>query len=206
LTLAVPPELPDRGETLRYLREVTRSAHLAIENVLGLQTDDLTRERYRQVLGQLYGFWSTWEPQIEDLFGDEAFLAPRRRSHLLAADLANLGWSEDAILELNRCPRLQLPDKRMALGSIYVMEGSSLGGRVILRNVQRCLKEAGKASSSYFAGYGADTGRMWQEFLARLEQSPVHDKEFIGRGALTTFESFRRWIVLPEHMPPFAAD
>jgi heme oxygenase len=195
---AQPPEGIHRSETLSYLRGITRSAHVAVENVLDLQGDDLTLERYRYVLGRLYGFWSTWEVQIGDLFGDDTFLAPRRRAHLLAADLATLQMSQQALFKLARCPRLDLLDKRMALGSIYVMEGSSLGGRVILRNVERCLGDAAKASSTYFRGYGEHTGTMWREFLTRLEQSDPNNKVLIGRGALTTFESFGHWIQPPE--------
>jgi heme oxygenase len=179
-------------DTHSYLRDVTRSAHLAIENVLSLQDADLTLERYKMVLARLYGFWAAWEVQISELYNDDSFLAPRRRAHLLAADLTSLQFFDAE--RFPPCPRVPINDRWMALGSIYVMEGSSLGGRVILHNVERCLGEVGKQSSRYFAGYGEQTGTMWREFLERLNETSPYDRELVGRGALATFDSFGRWL------------
>ncbi len=56
------------------------------------------------------------------------------------------------------------PSLAYALGYAYVIEGSTLGGRVILKQVGPALKlEA--AGTRFFAGYGAETGKFWKEFL-----------------------------------------
>jgi heme oxygenase len=165
--------------------------------VLSLQHDDLTIESYRIVLAKLYGFWATWETQVGELYNDDAFLAPRRRAYLLAADLTSLQISD--LDSLPRCPRIPLKDRCMALGSIYVMEGSSLGGRVILRNVERSLGDTGKDASKYFAGYGERTGIMWREFLVRLEDTSPRDRELVSLGALATFESFAAWFRMADN-------
>lgn len=200
MTISAPLKPTQGNETLSHLRDVTRAAHLAVENVLGLQEADLTVVRYRTVLARLYGFWSAWEVQIAALYDDNLFLAPRRRAHLLAADLTRLGLKD--VEHLPRSPGVPLRDRCMALGSIYVMEGSSLGARIILRNVERCLGDEGTKSSRYFAGYGEQTGAMWRAFLERLEQTSPSDRELVGQGALATFESFGKWFGLPETNAP----
>lgn len=56
-----------------------------------------------------------------------------------------------------------------ALGMLYVLEGSLLGGRVILRAVA----EAGGDTDQlgFLAPYGEETGRQWRSFLQVLERS-----------------------------------
>jgi heme oxygenase len=146
------------------------------------------------VLSRLYSFWREWEPQMASLVQDEEFLAPRRRKHLLAADLAALGVTQCTIAALPRCPLTGLHEEMHALGSLYVMEGSSLGGRSIRRNVERCLGADVLGSTSYFLGYGALTGARWQSFLARLDQAPATNKFSIADGALATFSDLDGWL------------
>lgn len=184
-----------RGTVLAHLRLVTRPTHDALEGGLGLMDDALNLETYRDVLCRLYGFWRGWEPQVAALMRDEAFLEPRRRLHLLTADLAALGVSADARDALPLCPLTLLADDMEALGSMYVLEGSTLGGRVIQRNIHRCLGDEGRSSCTYFHGYGQDTGLMWRLFMARLDDAPPVDAGRIGRGASATFERVGSWLL-----------
>jgi heme oxygenase len=155
LTEALPA-----GALLARLRFVTRPAHDKLEGTLGLLDERLGLDTYRRVLERFYGFWRGWEPQVAALVQDAAFLDPRRRMHLLRADLATVGLSAHAVQMLPACPLPILRDAAEALGSLYVMEGSTLGGRVIERNVKRYLGLDGRRGCTYFAGYGTDTGRM----------------------------------------------
>ena len=179
---------------IKHLRAVTRPAHDALEGTLGLMDEQLGIDTYKDILGRFYGFWSGWQPQVSTLFRDEQFLGPRRRLHLLAADLAALGVSTPIMEALPICPLVLLSDDVEALGSLYVMEGSTLGGRIIRRNVERCLGDEGRASCSYFNGYGGETSTMWLSFLARLAERPHSEAERAGRGAVATFERLAWWL------------
>jgi heme oxygenase len=181
------------GEALVHLRAVTGPAHRALEGALGLLDEHLELDAYKQVLERFYGFWSGWEPQIAGLLQDVVVLAPRRRLHLLAADLMALGVSKVELDALPKCPLTALHDAAEALGSLYVMEGSTLGGKLIRSNVRRCLG-GGLRGSSYFEGYGAETGRMWRSFLVVLDAAPAADKQRIGDGAVATFERLGWWL------------
>ena len=122
------------------------------------------------------------------LLQDEALLKPRCRLHLLASDLTALGVSDRDRKALPACPLTPVNDAAEALGSLYVMEGSTLGGRVIRKNLDRCLGQYSSVGCAYFNGCGADTGVMWLSFLQRLDEAPMADAERIGRGASATFE------------------
>jgi heme oxygenase len=186
------------GETvLAHVRRVTRSAHEAIEGSLGLMGDTITISDYKNVLLRLYSFWNTWEPQISSLIEDEAFLAPRRRKHLLVADLAALGVNKRTLDELSPCPVTRLAGQLNALGSLYVMEGSSLGGRQIQRNVELRLGVTARPCTSYFKGYGDQTGPMWKSFTTRLDKIPSKGRCEVADGAIATFNNLREWLTAP---------
>jgi heme oxygenase len=184
---------------LAHLRAATRASHEAMEGALGLVDGTLDRDRYCAILSRLYGFWVGWEPRVALLVGREEFTKPRRRLHLIAADLAALGVPAGALAALPRCRIPRLDNAEEALGSFYVMEGSTLGGRVIQRNVELRLGDEGRASSTYFAGYGPDTGMMWRAFLVRLDQAPMTESARIARGAVATFTRLGEWLPPARH-------
>ena len=95
---------------------------------------------------------------------------------------------------LPMCSAPVLRNAAEALGSLYVMEGSTLGGRVIERNVKRCLGLDAQHGCTYFAGYGMHTGTMWRSFLTQLDQAPAVDAEQIADGATATFECLALWL------------
>jgi heme oxygenase len=183
---------------LAHLRKFTAGPHKAIEDALGLMRDDLNLETYNRVLARLYGFWAVWQPQVGRLIDDEPFLRPRQRLRLLEIDLIALGYSQHALDALPRCLPVPLRNGMEAIGSLYVMEGSSLGGRVVLKHLNRCLGPEIEGRSAYFYGYGDETGSMWRSFLARLDTVPLARKGSVCRGALATFEQLGAWIGQPD--------
>lgn len=187
------PETGRHGTLLAYLRAATRPAHEAMEVALGLMDDGLEIVAYTRLLERFYGFWYGWQPRMALLLQDEALLGPRRRLHLLAADLAALGLSPAAVRALPRCSP-PLRDASEALGSLYVMEGSTLGGRAITRHVSNRLGLDGATGCAYFAGYGAATTPMWRSFLLRLEAADTLDAGRIAAGASATFDCLGHWL------------
>jgi heme oxygenase len=131
---------------------------------------DLRRMRdpqhYARVLQVLDAFLAAWEPAIAAALPPAwtSWLLARSRRAFLQQDLAALGIAR---VEADvRLPRLQ--GAAAAWGSLYVVEGSALGGQVITR----ALAEAGlhpQRGAAYFHGWGGDTGAMWREFRGTLE-------------------------------------
>ena len=81
-----------------------------------------------------------------------------------------------------------------AAGGAYVLEGSTLGGRVISRHVQKLFGP--DVPRAFLECYGAATGEKWQSFraaLTRLAGSREAEDRIIA-GAQETFRSFTRWL------------
>lgn len=179
----------EAGAGLRdLLRDGTRAEHERLDAGLDLTGPTLTAGRYRWVLERFHGFWAGWEPRVAAELGDEALLAPRRRLHLLRDDLRALGAAPEG---LPACPPPPLHGPAEAMGSLYVMEGSTLGGRVILKRLDALGLPP--ESCRYFAGYGDATGAMWKLFLHRLEAVP--DTDAVLRGARATFATLGDWML-----------
>ncbi len=83
-----------------------------------------------------------------------------------------------------------------ALGHMYVMEGATLGGRIILQHIKGTLAlDETTGGVAFFTGYGADTGARWRSFLAILtEQAALHGLEdAIVSGAKEAFEHIENY-------------
>lgn len=105
---------------------------------------------------------STIFPIVKELFPDTE---ERRKLGLIEKDIRFLSSYVH-----------QLPNKKyeplgggtslpFALGYMYVVEGSSLGGRVILKHLQPKISVDENNGAAYFAGYGEGTGKYWKSFL-----------------------------------------
>jgi heme oxygenase len=185
--------LAETVSVLTQLREGTRTAHLQLEATLNLLDARLNREDYVRILGQFHSFWQSWQPLTARLIDDPDFTCPRERLHMLTNDLCRLGVTPAAIEGLPDCPMPPLANAAEALGSLYVMEGSTLGGRVIEKNLLLRLGIVRETGGSYFAGYGERTGQMWRDFLFRLGAAPAADAPQIKFGANATFSCLTSW-------------
>jgi heme oxygenase len=175
---------------LDRLKAETRDAHDRIEHDLGLTRADLSLETYGILLTRMHGFFTSWEPAVEAALDDAAFLGPRRKLPLLAGDLAALGLRPGPACALLPA----MPGRDAALGSLYVLEGSTLGGQVIRRHVEALFAFSPGGPTAYFTGYGADTGRRWQEMRARLAALPQAAAPIVVEAALSTFDALHRWL------------
>jgi heme oxygenase len=79
-----------------------------------------------------------------------------------------------ALAEDLRCYGLTPPDGAWAgpsidtdaelVGSLYVLEGSTRGGTLILRRMQRVLGIRRDRGGKFFYGYGRQSEQLWHEF------------------------------------------
>jgi heme oxygenase len=82
-----------------------------------------------------------------------------------------------------------------AFGSMYVMEGSTLGGRFIAPHVAERLDLAPGRGNAYFEGYGPRTGSMWNAFRETAAASvPESQYDDAVKAAIATFESLHAWL------------
>lgn len=125
------------------------------------------RARYLRVLQVFAAFLPAWESAVAAALPARwgEWLRARSRQRFLRQDLEVLGVAEAPAPVF--AP--SLPGAAAAWGSLYVMEGSALGGQVITRH----LAEAGlhpHSGGAFFHGWGEATGAMWREFRGLLDQ------------------------------------
>ena len=188
---------PDVEPVMSRLRDQTRPQHEAAEAVLAHLMDSPSLRGYRIVLERWYGFYAVLEPRLDAWHRRTGLLdrEPRRRLPLLAADLDALGCGQAALPGLPRCPDVP-PIRTTAdgLGALYVVEGSTLGGRLLRAR----LLEAGLPPGvCHFLGSGGrDVGRLWRECravtTAWVEQHPA-DADDVVASARATFDAVVDW-------------
>lgn len=173
------------------LKLQTSDLHRAVEAAVDITAASQSLDAYIQLLKM---FWSILQPLEsalavvleENLPG---YYPERRRSPGLEEDLAYLGFDRRDLLPGLRPPAIgTLPD---ALGALYVVEGSTLGGQIIARHLNATLGLGPDTGASFFHGYGEQTGTKWQEYLRILEQHATENNQaqIIG-SAQATFERF----------------
>jgi heme oxygenase len=189
----------------RRLRAATSDAHRSVEDAVDLPASVRTLEDYVRLLGR---FWqlhapleerleaSAWAPRWTDL-GIE--LSRHRRSHLVADDLAVLDAAPPS--RPVRLPALRTFGE--ALGCLYVLEGSSLGGSVLAPALRDAV---GDVPLRFFSGEGRGHPAPWQAVRHALRRFDARDEprdeprdkprdepqDQVVLGALETFAAFGR--------------
>ncbi|MEJ5988814.1 biliverdin-producing heme oxygenase [Ramlibacter sp. PS3R-8] len=179
---------PGLHAPLAALRAATRDHHLRLDRLMDLRLLG-DAARYATVLQAFDGFLSAWESTVAAGLpaARQPWLQARSRRHFVARDLQVLGIAAST-LPVQLTP---IATGAAAWGSLYVMEGSALGGRVIARALaaQGLRPDTGAA---YFHGWGESTGPMWREFRQLLEQELATPAavSLACAGACATFDDF----------------
>ena len=182
------------------LRASTKELHRQVESRLVFLVQSPTLPAYMNLLRHFYGFYTAIEHEIAvraDGLPTSLRLAERRKAWLLAEDLLSLGDDAQNLSRLPVC--LDLPSldvQPRVLGCLYVLEGATLGGRVISRSIGRALGLGPGFGGAFFGSYGEDVDAMWASFLAVLStscKSPDAVAQAV-EAACETFAALDRWL------------
>ncbi len=190
---------------VQRLKRETRVLHEQVEAVVGIMHPQIARADYVRYLSTLLGYYAPLERQLRNLtnlYQDVPDLDRRWKVPLLEQDLRSLGLSEAALASLPNCQRLpSLGHVPRALGLLYVLEGSTLGGQVIYRRLRDLLPEEVGTAASFLLSYGPDTVPMWQEFRRLLTACArsVTDEDLMVSAAAETFITLKDWFVTSTH-------
>ncbi|MDY3553445.1 biliverdin-producing heme oxygenase [Gemmata sp. JC717] len=181
---------------LDRLKETTAEQHARLERRVDLGARLRGPEAYTDLLGQFYGFYRPLEEALAAVSGYESVglaFVERGKTAYLASDLEALGRST-ANVPLAAAP--QVRSLGAALGRMYVLEGATLGGRVVCRMVRESLGFTPDRGCRFFNSYGARVGPMWTAFRAALVQfatTPEAETEVVV-AAGDTFDRFDCWL------------
>ncbi len=188
------------------LRHGTRDLHDRIEanpRFGRLMSPGLSLAEYRGLLARLYGHHGPAEAALAAAAHrlPAALEMPRRlrRTPLLAADLRALGLSAQAIAALPTCGPGAYPIRtaEQAWGTLYVLEGATLGGQVIARHLAATLGLGPATGAAAVVPHGEATGALWRGFRQLLDetaqQAPL-DPEAVVAAARHAFATLDSWV------------
>lgn len=190
---------PEAKAFLQRLKEETDTAHTLLEdNELSkrIVSADVTVAEYATYLSRMLPLHQAIEeqlfPQLKNIFQD---IDERKKADLIRKDLEQLPPTSvrSKAFTADLSFTNSLPG---ALGMMYVMEGSALGGKVILKQLQKTLpEEVFKNATHYFSVYGDQIGKMWMRFLNNFSDAVIANKmeDEVINGAKNSFEQIRLW-------------
>lgn len=188
--------LRPHASILLELKEATCSHHRKLESESNIWPDLSSPSGYRQLISKMFGIYSAledelrMEPGIALLLPD---LCQRWKTEWLRADLETLGIDVESCSMRTKIPRVNTT--AAAFGCLYVLEGSTLGGQLISREVEAKLGFTPKTGCRFFSSYGAELGQMWRTFGQVLETFAATHKAShsqIVDSAIATFNCFIR--------------
>jgi len=183
---------------MSLLKAGTLDLHRKIEASLPLMKPHFTFGQYRDYLLRTYSLYLPFEKAFEDVepfFFEKLELNRRQKVQWLLADLHEMGFSHSDLAAKDACdiwPVFASPFE--FLGALYVIEGSTLGGKIIQRHLQSHLGLRPN-QLRFFEAYGDQTGPMWMSFRTAAEELTVaSDHPSLLRGAISTFDIMSRWL------------
>ena len=188
----------ETGALADRLRTETRPEHDAIENALALPGSIQDADDYTGLLAGFHGFYLPMEQALLrlDWAGSGIDLPQRLKAPLLEADLAACGCSADAT---PRCPSLP-PCGNLAegFGCLYVMEGATLGGAIIHRELSARFGDWLTGKDHYYRCYGENRGAMWRHFRQALDRFGGNctsgELDSVIGSARATFRELQHWL------------
>ena len=182
----------------------TAAAHARLESTIDLDRLSNHRDYYCRTLGALAAFQAGWRPRLLAALtpGDRDWFIERDRWPMLRADLACLGLPEPAADPAAADPDVPALDScAAAWGSLYVIEGSALGGRVIVRRLAAAGLDRGRGAA-WFDGWGERTAERWKDFRGRLERRVAADEiDSAVAAANATFDRLQACLVRVHAIP-----
>lgn len=185
----------------KALKTSTSGAHKSLENsafMRPLHTGTIDLTYYQLLLKKFYGIFYPLEAAVNRHHEVLQYWLPdlqqRRKAATIEEDLMLLG-AQTIDIPFLKIEGINTP--AAALGAMYVMEGSTLGGRFIAKTIQKRLDLSSAQGVQFFHGYGQETGPMWQQFQQALLDFEVGHSEAVPEviaAANYVFKEFELWI------------
>ena len=181
------------------IKKDTHTHHQALESIMVRQLKSMKSVAdYTDILEIFYSYFGGLEQQIKAYLNKDLAIDQRRKAGDLAADIAHFGAITPDFATGKDLPQIQ--NHLQAIGALYVIEGSTLGGIHISKMITKQLELNDTKGLTFFNGYGDDTMNMWSQFKDYLNEQPSNEAEQaeIIAAANETFMKFKLWM---EHYP-----
>jgi len=174
-----------------YLKKYTAEFHDAAEKLFNsdkIFSKTFTLEDYKKIINTNYLMLLHSENKIfnslSDKFSESLQLDQRVKLPLIEKDLESL------VLENKTATHnLEFANEFEALGAMYVIEGSTLGGNVIAKQLSK-TEGFEDVTFNFFGCYQENTGSMWKNFKEVLDTEVTeenYNEVLSGAKKLYTF-------------------
>ena len=172
-----------------YLREATKAAHQDLERAVERAGFFAVASGYSDYMLRLRLFHDTFRRNLRANAGD---LLNRwgfdEFAKWLDEDLASLTLTPLPLSAAHAFRQTPSHNASVRLGAFYVVLGSTLGAKVLLKRAQSLSLPQGRGLA-YLTRMGRSEG--WQQYLEYLETAPGVAEEDLSFGAVATFESIQ---------------
>lgn len=178
------------------LKERTGAQHAALEKNFIKQIKMIrSTHDYVKLLWILHGYYAAVEHDLKPHLEQPHHLQDytrRRKTQSLLNDLNFFSASRS----VNLCKEVpHVNSYPAALGAMYVLEGSTLGGQIIAGIIAKQLGIEPTDGFSFFTSYGVEVKQMWESYKQILHGPFNEDeKNEILETAIQTFTTFKQWI------------
>jgi len=193
-----------KPEFFRFtLRGATRAAHAALDAHPALSTlldGTLGPDGYRRLMSFLYAFYDRHDEMLGMACSryelERHGFVYAQRSCILAADLRALGVDTDLVSSEEHATLPAIGSSSTLAGYLYVLEGSMLGGAVLLKAAETMQLQRGQAGFGYWQwchDAGATRWRTTCDVIEKLADSDIARAEIIA-AASQAFSTFSEWL------------
>ncbi len=154
-----------------------------------------TISEYREHLGRLLGLFEPLERAVADATDPGDPVRGLQRSNALLDDLRTMGATTRDIESLDRYRGLGPIDPAGLYGYTYVILGSMMGGKIIVKRLRAIL-----GTDASFRFYGDGNGRpesLWASFCSDLEKNGENNLQSICATAVAIFDAYDAWLSEP---------
>ncbi|WP_345949860.1 biliverdin-producing heme oxygenase [Mucilaginibacter sp. PAMB04274] len=178
------------------LKEHTLTNHQQLEKMLVQRMKAIrSTDGYIDLLQLFYTYFGGLEQEIDRYITATELpdYQQRRKSAALANDITALGGTPQAKAFGTALPTIQ--NTTQAYGALYVIEGSTLGGKIISKMMAQQLDIKDSTGLSFFNSYGDNTELMWDTFKQTLNNRVKSEGEAaeVIESANQTFGKFKEW-------------
>lgn len=180
---------------MQELKAATKGSHDQLEEIAQskrILSPDMSLDEFKGLMKGHYQLHQLLEAPLTVILDRELatfnYGQERQKLRLLEQDLLDLGLSAEACQSHLACFAFNsLPE---ALGIAYVLEGSTLGGNVIRKALQRHTDLPQSCQFHYYDCYGDQLGQRWLEFSRIVNQhlTDSHDIQSACQAAIETFK------------------
>ena len=182
---------------LKKIKSETSIAHKHIEQsylTSGIVNQSILKSEYVDLLQRFLSFYHPCEAQLEAVdfwMRDFLEIEKRYKSHLLIKDL---GLLKEQFLGIENVVMYTdipvLNTDAQILGYLYVVEGATLGGQILSRQLISLFGFSQDTGAAFFSSYGkGQLGLMWKNFQHVLEsfveKFPSAENDIIESANLT---------------------